>query len=197
MKAIWSLILRDIRHAWTGGGLWLPVVFYLAVATLFPFAVGPDHALLARTGGGILWIAALLSSLLPIERLILPDMEKRNDRSIVDPGMVRRMDLCRQNCRAFHRLWRTTAARNPGCRRADRRTRYTNIRAVHGAGVRPARARWTGGHNRGADRRASRRFSIGRTFAGALAIPLLIFGAGTLDDNRVARCSCWPRPASQ
>ena len=55
--------------------MWLPVIFYLAVATLFPFVTGPDKALLARTGGGILWIAALLASLLPIERLILPDRE--------------------------------------------------------------------------------------------------------------------------
>ncbi len=75
MKAFASLIGREVRLAWTGGGLWLPVVFYLAVATLFPFVTGPDKALLARTGGGILWIAALLSTLLPIERLILPDRQ--------------------------------------------------------------------------------------------------------------------------
>jgi heme exporter protein B len=75
VKAFASLIGREVRLAWTGGGLWLPVVFYLAVATLFPFVTGPDKALLARTGGGILWIAALLSTLLPIERLILPDRQ--------------------------------------------------------------------------------------------------------------------------
>lgn len=75
MKAFVALVAREVRVAWTGGGLWLPVVFYLAVATLFPFATGPDKALLARTGGGILWIAALLATLLPIERLILPDRQ--------------------------------------------------------------------------------------------------------------------------
>ena len=75
MKAFASLILREVRLAWTGGGLWLPVIFYLAVATLFPFVTGPDKALLARTGGGILWIAALLATLLPIERLVLPDRQ--------------------------------------------------------------------------------------------------------------------------
>jgi heme exporter protein B len=75
VKGFASLVWRDVRLAWTGGGLWLPVVFYLAVATLFPFVVGPDKALLARTGGGVLWIAALLASLLPIERLILPDRQ--------------------------------------------------------------------------------------------------------------------------
>ena len=75
MKAFLTLVAREVRLAWTGGGLWLPVVFYLAVATLFPFVTGPDKALLARTGGGILWIAALLATLLPIERLILPDRQ--------------------------------------------------------------------------------------------------------------------------
>lgn len=53
----------------------LPVVFFLLVATLYPFAVGPDGALLARTGGGVLWVAALLAALLPIDRLIAPDLE--------------------------------------------------------------------------------------------------------------------------
>lgn len=75
MKLFVALVAREVRLAWTGGGMWLPVVFYLAVATLFPFVTGPDKALLARTGGGILWIAALLATLLPIERLILPDRQ--------------------------------------------------------------------------------------------------------------------------
>lgn len=75
MKSFIPLVMREIRLAWTGGGLWLPVIFYLAVATLYPFVTGPDKVLLARTGGGILWIAALLSTLLPIERLILPDRQ--------------------------------------------------------------------------------------------------------------------------
>lgn len=75
MNIFASLVAREIRLAWNGGGLWLPIIFYLSVATLFPFVTGPDKLLLARTGGGILWVAALLSSLLPIERLILPDRE--------------------------------------------------------------------------------------------------------------------------
>ena len=76
MKPFLSLVSREVRQSLTGGGMWLPVIFYLAVATLFPFVTGPDKALLARTGGGILWVAALLASLLPIERLILPDREE-------------------------------------------------------------------------------------------------------------------------
>jgi heme exporter protein B len=45
----------------------------MLVATLMPFAVGPDAKLLARIGSGTLWIAALTAALLPIERLIEPD----------------------------------------------------------------------------------------------------------------------------
>jgi heme exporter protein B len=69
---IGALIARDVRRALTGGA-WLPVAFFLLVATLVPFAVGPDAQLLGRIGSGILWIAALTAALLPIERLIEPD----------------------------------------------------------------------------------------------------------------------------
>jgi len=67
------LILRELRLAAAGGAALLPLVFFLLVATLFPFAVGPDGALLARTGGGALWMAALLAALLPVDRLVEPD----------------------------------------------------------------------------------------------------------------------------
>lgn len=68
-----ALILRELRLAATGGAALLPLIFFLLVATLFPFAVGPDGPLLARTGGGALWMAALLAALLPVDRLIEPD----------------------------------------------------------------------------------------------------------------------------
>jgi heme exporter protein B len=67
------LILRELRLAATGGNALLPLIFFLLVATLFPFAVGPDGPLLARTGGGALWMAALLAALLPVDRLVEPD----------------------------------------------------------------------------------------------------------------------------
>ena len=67
-----ALIVRDVRRALTGAA-WLPIAFFLLVATLVPFAIGPDARLLARIGPGALWIAALTAALLPIERLIEPD----------------------------------------------------------------------------------------------------------------------------
>jgi len=69
---IGALILRDLRRGFTGAA-WLPVAFFLLVATLVPFAIGPDARLLARIGPGALWIAALTAALLPIERLVEPD----------------------------------------------------------------------------------------------------------------------------
>jgi len=69
---IGNLIARDLRRGFAGAA-WLPVAFFLLVAALFPFAVGPDAQLLARVGPGALWIAALTAALMPIERLIEPD----------------------------------------------------------------------------------------------------------------------------
>ena len=66
------LILREVRRG-LHGAAWLPVAFFLLVATIVPFAVGPDARLLGRIGGGALWIASLTAALLPIERLIEPD----------------------------------------------------------------------------------------------------------------------------
>jgi heme exporter protein B len=70
-----AIIRRDLGMRFADGGALLPIIFFLLVATLFPFAVGPDGALLAKVGGGALWMAALLAALLPVERLIAPDAE--------------------------------------------------------------------------------------------------------------------------
>lgn len=69
---IGALIARDSRRGFIGAA-WLPVAFFLLVAALVPFAIGPDARLLGRIGSGVLWIAALTAALLPVERLIDPD----------------------------------------------------------------------------------------------------------------------------
>ena len=84
-----TLIARDLRRAWQGGGMAWPVAFFLLVACLFPFAVGPDAALLTRIGGGVIWAAALLAALLPIERLVGPDVEA----GVIDQLAVRGVPL--------------------------------------------------------------------------------------------------------
>jgi len=69
---IGALILRDARRGFAGAA-WLPIAFFLLVATLVPFAIGPEAQILGRIGPGALWIAALTAALLPVDRLIEPD----------------------------------------------------------------------------------------------------------------------------
>jgi len=75
--ALVTLLRRDIAMLVLGrrSGAVLPILFFLSVAMLFPFAIGPDPALLARTGGGVIWVAALLAAILPLDRLVEPDIE--------------------------------------------------------------------------------------------------------------------------
>ena len=64
MTGFSTLVARELRRAWALGGLVTPIAFFLLVAILFPFGIGPDTALLARVGGGVIWAAALLAALL-------------------------------------------------------------------------------------------------------------------------------------
>ena len=74
MTALAALIRRDIQVALrVGGGALVGVLFFLSVVVLMPFAVGPDIALLKRIGPAILWLGALLASLLTIDRLFTAD----------------------------------------------------------------------------------------------------------------------------
>jgi heme exporter protein B len=84
-----ALIVRDLRRALATGGAVFPIAFFLLVTILFPFGVGPDRVLLARVGGGVIWAAALLAALLPVERLIAPDA----DAGVLDQLAVRGIGL--------------------------------------------------------------------------------------------------------
>ncbi|HEU5274974.1 MAG TPA: heme exporter protein CcmB [Xanthobacteraceae bacterium] len=76
MSPLRALLVRDMRIAVRiGGGALMGVLFFLAVVTLTPFAVGPDLALLRRIGPAILWLGALLASLLALDRLFAADHE--------------------------------------------------------------------------------------------------------------------------
>ena len=66
----------SFRH---GGGAFVGLVFFLAVVTVVPFGVGPDLKLLSRIGPAILWIGALLATLLGLDRLFRDD---RDDGSL-------------------------------------------------------------------------------------------------------------------
>lgn len=74
----WAMALfkRDLRlSVRIGGSALVGVLFFLAVVTVIPFGVGPDLNLLARIGPAILWIGALLATLLGLDRLFQADRE--------------------------------------------------------------------------------------------------------------------------
>ncbi|KQY98026.1 heme transporter [Pseudolabrys sp. Root1462] len=74
MTAFTSLLLRDMRLATrVGGGALMGALFYFVVVSMIPFAIGPDLNLLARIGPAVLWIGALLASLLALDRLFASD----------------------------------------------------------------------------------------------------------------------------
>jgi heme exporter protein B len=74
--ALVALFWRDLRLARRiGGGGATGIVFFLCLVTVVPFAIGPDLNLLSRIGPAILWIAALLSTLLGLDRLFQADGE--------------------------------------------------------------------------------------------------------------------------
>ena len=76
MSAFASLLWRDMRlSVRVGGGALMGALFFLVVVSMLPFAIGPDLALLARIGPAILWLGALLASLLALDRLFATDYE--------------------------------------------------------------------------------------------------------------------------
>jgi heme exporter protein B len=74
MSALAAMFVRDVRLAMRiGGGALMGVLFFLIVVTLVPLALGPDLALLGRIGPAILWLGALLASLLALDQLFAAD----------------------------------------------------------------------------------------------------------------------------
>jgi len=71
-----AMLRRDLALAFrSGGGFGLSLAFFLIVVMFVPFGVGPDSGVLARIAPGILWIGALLASLLSLDRIFQLDFE--------------------------------------------------------------------------------------------------------------------------
>jgi heme exporter protein B len=76
MKPVLALMRRDLRLALrTPGDSATVVLFFVLTCVLFPFGIGPDPNLLARIAAGIIWVTALLASLLSFDRLFQLDAE--------------------------------------------------------------------------------------------------------------------------
>lgn len=76
MSALFAIVRRDVRLALRQGMDSLMVVmFFVLAVVLFPFGVGPEPNVLARIAAGTIWVAALLASMLSLERLFQNDYE--------------------------------------------------------------------------------------------------------------------------
>ena len=71
-----ALFFRDLKLSIrAGGGAMIGVLFFMTVVAVIPFGVGPVLNLLSRIGPAILWIGALLASLLGLDRLFQAERE--------------------------------------------------------------------------------------------------------------------------
>jgi heme exporter protein B len=75
-RAFSALLARDLKlAARIGGSGALGLIFFLMIVTLVPFSLGPDLNLLSRIGPAILWLAAVLATLIGLDRLFQADEE--------------------------------------------------------------------------------------------------------------------------
>ncbi|MGH7156385.1 MAG: heme exporter protein CcmB, partial [Acetobacteraceae bacterium] len=76
MKRFLGVLHRELRLSWRHGSDTLAaLLFFLLVVSLFPLAIGPGPETLGRIAPGIVWVCALLASLLPLDRLFGADFE--------------------------------------------------------------------------------------------------------------------------
>ena len=76
MSAWLALLARDLRLCWRAGtDASSALVFFLVAVALFPLAIGPEPNTLARIAAGVIWVAALLASLLSLDRVFQADYE--------------------------------------------------------------------------------------------------------------------------
>ena len=71
-----AILRRDLTLAWRRrGDIAMPVLYALIVATLFPFALGPEDTLLQRIAGGVVLVTVLLAMLLALDAMFRSDIE--------------------------------------------------------------------------------------------------------------------------
>ena len=87
LAGLFATARRDLLLAWKRPGDVLnPLFFFAMVCTLFPLAVGPSAEQLEFSGPGVLWVAALLATLLSLNSLFLSDFEDGSlDQLLVSP----------------------------------------------------------------------------------------------------------------
>ena len=97
MTPFLTLLKRDLKLATRHGfDSFMVVAFFVLVVILFPLAVGPEQAILARIGSGVIWVAALLSVMLSMDRLFQQDYEDGSlDLLVLSPIAVELLVLAK------------------------------------------------------------------------------------------------------
>jgi heme exporter protein B len=97
MSAAFALLRRDLSLALRNVGETLTVLaFFVIAATLFPFGIGPEPQILARVATGIVWVVALLASLLPLERLFQAEADEGGlDQLLLAPAPLEALALAK------------------------------------------------------------------------------------------------------
>ncbi len=87
LKLALMIIARDVRLSMRhGSASTLVVGFFIMVVTMFPFAIGPEQNILQRISVGVIWVAALLSCLLSLDRMFQTDYEDGSlDQFVLSP----------------------------------------------------------------------------------------------------------------
>ncbi|MGF1775124.1 heme exporter protein CcmB [Vibrio maritimus] len=76
LSSMMKIVRRELLIAFRRqADIFNPLWFFIIVITLFPLSIGPEPNLLARISAGIVWVAALLSALLSLERLFKDDFQ--------------------------------------------------------------------------------------------------------------------------
>ncbi len=76
MSRFLLVVARDVRLASRqGSASRLVVIFFVLSVTLFPLGVGPDTEILTRIASGVIWVSALLASMISLDRLFQADFE--------------------------------------------------------------------------------------------------------------------------
>lgn len=88
MTAVWRLIRRDLTLVFRSGtDAGVALAFFIVTVVLFPLGIGPEAEILARVAAGLIWVAALLATLLSMERLFQADYEDGSLDQLVLSGV--------------------------------------------------------------------------------------------------------------
>ncbi len=112
LSAIAAVIRRDLRLAMRQGlDSLMAVVFFVLACVLFPFGVGPEPETLARIAPGVLWVAALLATLLSLDRLFQSDYDDGTLELLALSPLPMTLVVARQGRRPLAGLRRAAALR--------------------------------------------------------------------------------------